>query len=75
MTWPQHAPTNGVANPNTSHDMTKVNVVVMVERLPLSFLTYAIMQALNPCFARTSLTYKVMAFLEVLTISKKPIVT
>jgi hypothetical protein len=62
MACPQHAPTNGVVNPNTSHDTIEVNAVVMVEKLPFSSLTYAITQALNPCFARTSLTYKVMAF-------------
>jgi len=35
-------PTNGVVNPNTSHDTIKVNAVAMVKRLNPSSLTYAI---------------------------------
>jgi len=61
MACPQHAPINGIVNPNTSHDTTEINAMVMVEKLPLSSLTYAIIQALNRCFARISLTYKAMA--------------
>ncbi len=75
MACPQHAPTNVVINPNTSHDTTEVNVMVMVEKLPPSSLTYVITQTWSPCFARTSLTCKTIAFLEVSTISKKPLVT
>jgi hypothetical protein len=43
----------------------------MVLRLPPSSFTYAMIQALNPYFASTSLTYKAMAFLKMSIVSKK----
>ncbi len=42
MVCPQHGPTNGVVNPNTSHDTIEVNTMVLVEILHASSLTYAI---------------------------------
>jgi hypothetical protein len=31
ITYPQHVPKNDIANPDTSHEKTKVNAIVMVE--------------------------------------------
>jgi hypothetical protein len=70
---PQHDPTKGVCKPNASQETIEVNEFVMVLRLPPSCFTYAMIQALSPYFASTSLTCKTMAFLEVFIVSKKPI--
>jgi hypothetical protein len=56
------------------HETIEVKAVLMVERLPASFLTYAITWVMNPCFANMSLTYKAIALLVVFTISKNPMV-
>jgi hypothetical protein len=52
MACPQQAPTNGVINPDTSHDTTKVNTMVMVEILPPSSLTYTITPSNEPMFCK-----------------------
>jgi hypothetical protein len=75
MACPQHAPTNGVVNPNTSHDTIEINIVVLVKILPFSSLTYAITRALNPCLQGLHSPCKSMAFLKVSIISKEPMVT
>jgi len=42
ISWPQQVPTEGVDKPKTSQDILEVKTKVMVEKLLLSSLTYAI---------------------------------
>ncbi len=42
IAWPQQVPTKGVDKPKTSQDTIEVKTKVMVERLSLLSLTYAI---------------------------------
>jgi hypothetical protein len=46
----------------------------MVEKEPLSSLTYARTQALSPCFVGTLFTYKAMAIPNVYVVSWNPII-
>jgi hypothetical protein len=75
MACPQHDPTNGVVNPNTSHESIKIKTLVTIEKLPPLFFTQVITQALTPCFIKTSLIYEAMALPKVLDVSKKSMVT
>jgi hypothetical protein len=42
MACPQHDPTNGVVNPNISHETIKIKAMVTIEKLPPLFLTQVI---------------------------------
>jgi hypothetical protein len=42
IAWPQQVPTKGVNKPKTSEYTTKVKIKIMVEKSPLSSLTYVI---------------------------------
>jgi hypothetical protein len=70
MACPQHDPTNGVVNPNTSHETIKIKAMVTIEKLPPLFLTQVITSTLSPCFVRTSLTYEAMAFPKIYMFQK-----
>jgi hypothetical protein len=52
MACPQHAPTNGVVNPNTSHDTREVNIVVLVERLPSFIFDIRNNLSIEPMFCK-----------------------
>ncbi len=75
ISWPQQVPTKGVDKPKTSQDTIEVKTKVMVERLFPSSLTYAIIWALSPYFARKSFNCKAMALLDLFSVWKNPKVT
>jgi hypothetical protein len=53
----------------------KINVIIMVERLPSSFGITNNLSIEPPCFPNTSLTCEAMALLEVSVVSKKLMIT
>ncbi len=66
---------NGVINFNTSQEIIKVKVVVIVVKLLPSYYTYAKILAFDPYVANTSFTYITIVAPYVSIVSNNPIVT